>query len=51
MKCMLYNFFVYVAEGVAVMGTESYMPDKSALMKLIHNCFVIFASVEFAAIL
>lgn len=51
MKCILYNFFVYVAEGVALMGTESYMPDSSALMKLMHNCFVIFVSVEFAAIL
>lgn len=51
MTCMLYNFFVYVAKGVAIMDTESYMPNSSALIKVISNCFVIFASVEFAAIL
>lgn len=33
------------------MGTKSCMPDSSVLMKLIRNCFVIFASLELAAIL
>lgn len=48
---MLHNFFVYMAKGVALMGMKGYMPDSSALMKLIHTCFVTFASVKIAAIL